>query len=136
MHHKHPHLIEFSKIGKMELGYITVAENSKLPFEIKRVYWTYYTPDSVTRGNHAHYELQQIIFAVSGSIDFTLENTDGEKFSFRLEHPNMGLFIPRRCWREFKLSHNAVLLCLASQEYSEDDYIRDYSVFKNIADGK
>lgn len=127
-----PYLIEFEKIGKLELGYITVAENSKLPFEIKRVYWTYYTPDSVIRGNHAHYELRQIIFAVNGSITFDLENINGDKYNFKLENPNVGLYVPELHWREFKLSHDSVLLCLASLEYSEDDYIRDYKKFKEI----
>lgn len=136
MENINPYLIELGKIGQLELGYITVAENSKLPFDIKRVYWTYYTPDSVTRGNHAHYELEQLIFSVSGTIDFKLENIYGKKFSFRLEQPNMGLYVPKLHWREFKLSHNSVLLCLASAEYVQEDYIRDYEFFKDLKNRK
>lgn len=127
-----PHLIEFSKIGSSTLGYITVAQSSGLPFAIKRVYWTYYTPDSVIRGHHAHHELQQIIFATSGRIEFELEGINGDQQHFVLDSPNSGLYIPQLYWRKIKFSHNAVLLCLASMEYKEDEYIRDYEAFKQL----
>jgi dTDP-4-dehydrorhamnose 3,5-epimerase-like enzyme len=129
-----PRLIEFSKIGSSALGYITVAENSSLPFPIKRVYWTYFTPDSVVRGQHAHHELEQIIFATSGRIEFILEGTDGKTNAFVLDNPSIGLYIPSGYWRTIKFSHNAVLMCLASLEYNEKEYIRDYSEFKSLAE--
>ena len=127
-----PHLIDFSKVGKPELGYLTIAQNSSLPFRIERVYWTYYTPDEVLRGHHAHHELEQIIFAVSGQIDFELEALDGSKYLFSLKRPNVGLYIPRLYWRTIRFSHNAVLLCLASMEYSEGEYIREYADFQAL----
>lgn len=127
-----PTLFEFGKIGKLDLGYITVAENSELPFPVKRVYWTYYTPDSVIRGYHAHLRLNQLIFAVSGEINFRLESIDGREYRFVLNRPYLGLYIPPGDWREIKLSHNAVLLCLASLEYDETDYIRDYEDFRSL----
>ena len=125
-----PRLIEFSEIGNSSLGYITVAEYQKgIPFEIRRVYWTYYTPHNVVRGNHAHQKLEQVIFALSGNIELYLKNRVGDKFEFRLDKPNVGLYIPNGFWRTIKLSHNAVLLCLASRVYEEEDYIRDYNDF-------
>ncbi|MBD2766422.1 FdtA/QdtA family cupin domain-containing protein [Hymenobacter sp. BT664] len=127
-----PSLIEFSKIGASHLGYISVAQNSDLPFEIKRVYWTYFTPDSVIRGHHAHRNLQQLIFATSGQIEFTLEDTSGTKTCYNLDSPTVGLFIPCFYWRTIKFSHNAVLMCLASMEYDEQDYIRSYEEFKSL----
>ena len=128
-----PHLIEFSKIGSPALGYISVGENTGLPFVVQRVYWTYFTPDSVIRGHHAHRELEQLIFAVSGRIEFILEALSGQTETFVLDSPNVALYIPRLYWRTIKFSHNAVLLCLASEEYSEEDYIRDYSEFRRLA---
>ena len=125
-----PHLIDFSKVGKPELGYLTIAQNSSLPFRIERVYWTYYTPDEVLRGHHAHHALEQIIFAASGQIEFELEGLDGIKQLFSLTRPNVGLYVPRHYWRTIRFSHNAVLLCLASHEYDETDYIRDYAEFE------
>lgn len=127
-----PHIIHFSKIGSQDLGYITVAEEQKnVPFEIKRVYWTYYTPQDIIRGGHAHKELQQIIFAVSGTIEFNTLDMEGNNETFILDTPSKGLYIPKLIWRDIKFSHSAVLLCLASELYDEKDYFRDFDEFKN-----
>lgn len=123
-----PQIIDFNKVGSSALGFISIAE--ELPFEIKRVYWTYYAPHEVIRGHHAHKELRQVIFAVSGIIKFELEDLTGIKFSFVLDSPEQGLYIPKLHWRTMQFSHNAVLLCLASELYSEEDYLRDYDSFK------
>ncbi len=129
-----PHIVELSKIGSSALGYITVAEeNLNIPFEIKRVYWTYFTPQDIQRGGHAHKELKQMIFAVSGTIEFRTEDINGNKETFILDSPERGLFIPNKIWRDIKFSHNAVLLCLASEFYLENDYIRDYDEFKKLS---
>ncbi|MCB9246941.1 MAG: WxcM-like domain-containing protein [Flavobacteriales bacterium] len=127
-----PYIIEFDQIGDPSLGYISVAEKETLPFIIQRVYWTYYTPESVRRGGHAHFELEQILIATAGRIVMDTELSSGEKHQFVLDRPNLGLYIPKLCWREMQYSHNAVQVCLASMEYTEKDYIRDYSQFKKI----
>jgi len=130
---QYPRIIDLKSIGSSDLGYITVAEfPNNIPFEIKRTYWTYYTPNNVERGNHAHKKLQQIIVAVAGIIEFDLESIQGEKFKFKLDNPNQGLYIPIEYWRVIHFSHSAVLLCLASLEYDVNDYIRDYQEFKNL----
>lgn len=126
-----PFLIEFPKIGDSSLGFISVAEKENLPFIPKRIYWTYFTPEDVERGGHSHFDLHQILLAVAGRIEITTELLSGEKSSFILEKPNVGLFIPKMCWRTMKYSHNAVQICIASNEYDEKDYIRDYDVFLN-----
>ena len=127
-----PYIIEFPKIGNSSQGYISVAEKTTLPFEVKRIYWTYYTPERVERGGHAHYELQQILLAVAGKIIVTVEMPNGIKEEFILETPNKGLYIPKMAWRTMKYTHNAVQVCIASMAYSEADYIRDYDTFKSL----
>lgn len=124
-----PFLMEFPKIGNSELGFISIAEKENLPFIPKRIYWTYYTPEEVERGGHSHYDLHQILVSVAGRITVTTELLNGEKSEFILEKPNIGLFIPKMCWRTMKYSHNAVQMCIASNEYNEKDYIRDYKEF-------
>jgi dTDP-4-dehydrorhamnose 3,5-epimerase-like enzyme len=132
MKNNKPQIVNFNQIGSSELGYITIAEAEKnVPFDIKRVYWTYYTPQDVIRGGHAHKKLQQFIFAVSGTITFNTEDKDGNKDSFVLDHPTKGLYIPKLIWRDIQFSHTAVLLCLASELYDENDYFRDFEEFKN-----
>ncbi len=127
-----PHIIQFDRIGEPAIGYISVAESSRLPFKVERLYWTYFTPESVKRGYHAHYELEQIIIAVAGQITVITETPEGDRETFRLSKPDAGLFIPKLCWREMQYSHNAVQVVMASKEYDEKDYIRDYSLFKTI----
>lgn len=128
-----PEYFEVPSIGESRLGFISIAEFPKnIPFEIKRVYWTYYTPQNVIRGYHAHKELEQLVFACSGTITFYTEDRRGIKSEFMLTEPNKGIYIPPFVWREIKFSHNALLLCLASKEYEEEEYIRDYEEFKKI----
>jgi dTDP-4-dehydrorhamnose 3,5-epimerase-like enzyme len=127
-----PRIIHLPVIGEQELGYISVIENSRLPFKIKRVYWTYHTPENVERGFHAHLELEQIIVAMNGTITFMLENIKGEKSTFILDSPSKGLFIPKLHWRNIRFTNNAVLMCIASEEYLESDYIRNYDDFKQM----
>ena len=129
----YPRIIEFSKIGTSHLGYISIAEKEKsIPFEIKRVFWTYFTPEEVIRGRHAHFETQMFLVAVSGSIAVNTEMPDGKLDVFVLDKPDVGLYIPKLCWHTMQYTHNAVQLVLASSEYSESDYIRNYEEFKKL----
>ncbi|WP_426490576.1 sugar 3,4-ketoisomerase [Hymenobacter sp. 102] len=127
-----PILIEFPVMGNSDIGYLTVAESPLVPFDIKRVYWTYYTSEKIARGHHAHYNLQQLIFAVSGSIIITLEDLSGSVKEFLLDKPSIGLYVPKLHWRTIKFSNNSVLLCLASDKFYESDYIRSFEEFKKI----
>lgn len=127
-----PYLIEFPKIGDYTQGYISISEGNTLPLEIRRVYWTYYTPEEIIRGCHAHHDLEQILFAAAGRVIVTTESINGATKEWILERPNQGLFIPKLCWRSMQYTHNAVQICLASMEYDESDYIRDYSEFKEM----
>ena len=127
-----PKLIQLPKFGNSSLGYISLSENESLPFDVKRIYWTYFTPEDVERGGHCHIELQQILIALAGTITITTEIQGAIKQTFVLDKPDMGLLIPRLCWREMKYTHNAVQMCIASIPYDESDYIRDYNEFKKI----
>ena len=127
-----PHLVQFAKLGAPDIGYISVGENDQdpLPFQVQRVFWTYYTPESIVRGRHAHQRTEQVLIAVAGRIIVTTELADGTLQSFRLEDPFTGLYVPPSAWHTMQYSHAAVQLILASQPYAEDDYIRDYDEFR------
>ena len=133
--HKTPSIINFPKIGSSSLGYISLAENETLPFEVKRIYWTYFTPEDVERGGHAHHDLDQILVAVAGKITVNTEMPGGSKEIFVLESPNQGVYLPKYSWHIMQYSHNAVQMCIASMVYEESDYIRDYNEFKKIKHG-
>lgn len=128
-----PHLINFPKLGDPSIGYISVTEQNKLvPFEVQRTFWTYYTPESIVRGRHAHHLTEQVLIAAAGRIIVTTELADGTVETFRLEEPNTGLYVPPYAWHTMQYSHSAVQLVLASAPYQEGDYIRDYQEFKRI----
>ena len=127
-----PSIIQFPKYGKTSLGYISLAENYLLPFEVKRIYWTYFTPEDVERGGHCHIELQQILIALAGTITVKTEMPGEIEQIFILDNPSKGLLLPKQCWREMKYTHNAVQICIASIAYDESDYIRDYNEFKKL----
>lgn len=130
---KKPYLIEFPKLGAPDIGYISVVENSNLiPFDIKRVFWTYYTPESIVRGRHAHYKTEQVLVAVAGRIIVTTEMPDGEVLTFILDNPHTGVYIPPEAWHTMQYSHTAIQLVLASQPYNEADYIRNHADFKRV----
>lgn len=111
-------------------GNLTVAEGMKqVPFEVKRVYWTYDVPSGESRGGHAHKQCRELIIAISGS--FTVNINDGTTSeSFHLNHPWQGLLIEKDVWRTLDdFSSGAVCLVLASELFDEADYIRDYDEF-------
>jgi len=127
-----PHIINLPIMGNLEIGYLSVIESSKsIPFEIKRVFYAYFTPDSVLRGRHAHHETEMILIAAAGRIVVTTEMNNYNPEIFVLEKPNQGLFLPKLCWHTMQYSHNSVQIVLASTYYDELDYIRSYEEFKN-----
>ena len=130
-----PKIIQFPKIGNSSLGYISIAENETLPISVKRIYWTYFTPEDIERGGHAHHDLEQILIAVAGKITVNTEMPGGLKNTFVLESPNQGVYLPKYSWHIMQYSHNAVQMCIASMVYEEKDYIRDYNEFKKIKYG-
>jgi hypothetical protein len=126
-----PYVIEFEKIGQEEIGYLSIAENPiNLPFAVKRVYWVYGTPEEVERGNHAHKEGVQLLVAVSGLVNVTLESQSGELSFFELASPSLGLYVPKMYWRKLNFKEKSVCMCLASTPYDPLDYIYDYIEFK------
>jgi len=114
-------------------GNLTFIENSKhTPFDIKRVFYIYDVPGGERRAEHANIETEQLLIAMSGSFDVTVD--DGkEKKRFHLNRAYYGLYIPKMIWRGIdNFSSGAVCLVLASTLYAENDYIREYGVFKKM----
>lgn len=111
-------------------GDLTFVEGENhIPFPIRRVYFLYNVPVDSERGGHAHKELEQVVFALSGS--FRMKVDDGHsKSEYWLSDPRKGLYISRLVWREMdSFSQGAVCMVLASHRYEESDYYRDYKDF-------
>ena len=127
-----PYLLTLPQTGEPALGFIAIAEAAALPFPVARIYWTYLTPDEGVRGHHAHHRLEQLVFAVSGRLEISLEGPGGQPQEFVLSEPQVGLYIPAMHWRTVRFRERAVLLCLASEPYDEASYIRDYAEFRAL----
>jgi hypothetical protein len=111
-------------------GNLTFIEQHRhVPFDIKRVYYLYDVPGGAERGGHAHKSLQQLLIAISGSFDVTVD--DGfQRKRFHLNRSYQGLFLPSMTWRELdNFSSGAVCLVLASEIYDASDYYREYPDF-------
>lgn len=122
-------LIQLPKIADRR-GNITPIEGAiTLPFDIKRVFYTYDIPGGEARGAHAHKACHQLIVAASGAFDVILD--DGEQRRVvSLNRPYYGLHIPPGIWAsEANFSSGSICLVLASETYQEEDYIRDYQKF-------
>lgn len=114
-------------------GNLAVIEKDTIPFDMQRVYYLYDVPSSSHRGGHAHRELMQLVIALSGSFDVVLDNGN-EKKVITLNKPDKGLLIPTMIWRELEnFSSGAVCMVVASHEFDEEDYIRDYDQFAALA---
>jgi dTDP-4-dehydrorhamnose 3,5-epimerase-like enzyme len=115
-----------------ERGNLTFVEGGNhIPFKIERTYMIYDVPGGETRGGHAYMELNEFIVALSGSFDVVLDDGN-EKRTYSLNRSYYGLYVPKMIWRGLEnFSTNALCMILASEKYNEDDYLRDYDVFKN-----
>ena len=125
-------LIDLPKISDPRGNLTFIEGNNHIPFQIARVFWIYDVPGGETRGGHAYKTNQEFIIALSGSFDVVLD--DGkQKTKHNLNRSYYGLFVPKGTWRHMEnFSTNALALVIASCEYNENDYVRDYNNFLKL----
>ena len=114
-----------------------VEQMNHIPFEIKRTYWIYDVPGGEDRGGHAFKQNQEMIIAISGSFNVSVDDGERKKI-ITLNRSYYGLYIPAGLWRTMEnFSTNSLALEFGSQHYDEDDYIREYGEFLKLKkDGK
>jgi hypothetical protein len=122
-------IIELKKINN-RAGNMSFIENStNIPFDIKRVYYIYDVPGGSDRGGHAHKNLEQFVVAVSGAFEVLVDDGTNKKI-VRLDRPYMALHIQKGIWRETRnFTSGSVCMVIASEDYTDDDYIYDYNEF-------
>jgi dTDP-4-dehydrorhamnose 3,5-epimerase-like enzyme len=121
-------LIKFPVIEDTR-GNLAFIQNDILPFEFKRIYYLFDVPSNAFRGGHSHINQDEVLIALSGSFEVTV-NDGFQKKTFLLNKPNVGLYISTGIWRELQnFSSGAVCLVVASDVFEEADYIRDYDEF-------
>lgn len=122
-------IIELPKITDRS-GNITPVEGIRnLPFDIKRIFYSYDIPGGEARGAHAHKTCHQFLVAASGSFEIVLDDGTNKR-TVLLNRPFYGLHIPPGIWAaEQGFSSGSICLVLASHGYDEQDYLRNYSDF-------
>ena len=111
-------------------GNLSFVEYGKLiPFDFKRFYFLYDVPFGVERAGHGHKNLHQLFFVFSGSYELHLD--DGlQKKTIIINQPNKPFYVCPHIWRVVdSFTSGAVCAVLASEEYTESDYLRTYPEF-------
>lgn len=111
-------------------GQLNVVEVSKeIGFPVYRAYWLHGIKENAARGSHAHKELWQCFLAMAGAFKIVLKGKN-KTYEFELNAKSGALIVPPGYWRDLSnFSQDGVCMVLASQEYNEADYIRDYDNF-------
>lgn len=126
-----PVIVNLPKIADLRGNLSFIQFPNQLSFEIKRVFWTYDVPSGKTRGGHAYWNQYELLVALSGSFFVKVYDENGEIKTFYLNRSDYGLLLPPLTWRELEnFSTNALALHLSSHVYSENDYIKNFEVFK------
>lgn len=127
-------LLELQVLGDGRGDLIAIEAGKHISFQIKRVYYLFNLGEHA-RGMHAHRQLQQLAVCVHGSCRFVLD--DGcRREDIVLSDPTKGLLIGNLVWREMHdFTDDCVIMVLASDYYTEADYIRDYATFLDVVRG-
>lgn len=126
-------MLDFPQKGD-ERGHLVVVEGMKdIPFDIKRIFYIYGSDQTVVRGQHANKKTKFVLINVSGCSKVKVKDGKGNEEVFSLDRPHMGIYLPQMVWKDmYDFSEDSVLLCLASEHYDTEEYIRDYEDFIRI----
>ncbi len=122
-------IVELPKISDVRGNLSFIEAGRHIPFDIRRIYYLYDVPGGASRAAHGHRRLHQLMIAMSGSFDITLDDGCGKQ-KFHLNRSYYGLYIPPMIWRDLdNFSSGSVCMVLASEYYDEADYFRNYDEF-------
>lgn len=110
-------------------GTLCFAEWHHLPFVPKRVFWISGIPAGALRGGHSHSTCAEVVFAVSGSFDMTVD-TGRQRQTFHMDSPDTGIYIGPNVWCELSgFAPGTACAVVASEEYDPKGYINSYEEF-------
>ncbi|MCH9844108.1 MAG: aminotransferase class I/II-fold pyridoxal phosphate-dependent enzyme [Alphaproteobacteria bacterium] len=125
-----PTLVDLQKIDGPNSTSLIVAQSGKeMPFYVRRNYFVVTGETAQSRGGHAHKKLWQLIIVSHGEAQINFEGAKGT-YQFTLTHCHQGIIVPPGYWRDIIMKPESMLSVLASDEYDEQDYIRDYDEFQ------
>ena len=99
---------------------------------IKRIMIFKNSPLNSIRGNHAHKREVQLFYVVRGKIELKID-TNSKRFTKILKENDYFQVLPFT-WTTFQfIQDDTELIVFGSEEYDEDEYIRDYDEFLRLA---
>ena len=129
--------VELRKIktfNTLERGQLSALEELDFPFPVKRIFWITGVEALAERGKHGHKYGQQFIVPMNGMAMIHSFGPGLESKHHRLSDPSEGLYVPAMHWLNIRFVMNkSALLVLASNPYSEDDYIRNWDDYVKLA---
>ena len=130
---KNTQMLEFPQRGDAR-GHLVIVEGGiDVPFDIKRIFYIYGSDSEVVRGQHANRKSEFVLINVSGTSKVKVKDGKGNEAVFSLNRPHTGIYLPQMVWKDmYDFSEDSVLLCLASEHYDPNEYIRDYDEFVKI----
>jgi dTDP-4-amino-4,6-dideoxygalactose transaminase len=113
-----------------ETGTLGVADAAThIGFPVLRAYFLTGVPNGKGRGGHAHKTMRQCFICLRGEVTIAVSR-GSEVLETRLAGYGKALVVDAACWRDlYDFSSDALVLVLASQPYTEPDYIRDHGEF-------
>ncbi len=126
-------MLEFPQRGD-ERGHLVVVEGEQdIPFDIKRIFYIYGSDAEVVRGQHANRKSEFVLINVAGQSKVKVKDGRGNEAVFSLNRPHTGIYLPKLMWKDmYDFSPDSVLLCLSSEHYDPNEYIRSYDEFVRI----
>ncbi len=132
------------------------AEENSLPFSIGKVLVMSDIRTDDVRGNHAHYETEEILVALTGGCTVDVDDGKGTRESVRLSASEDGgrrtedgqqssvvssqssdkpaLLLYPHVWRTMRdFESGTTLMVVANIKYDEADYIRDRAEFEEVS---
>lgn len=126
-------MLSFPQKGD-ERGHLVVVEGMQdIPFDIKRIFYIYGSDANVVRGKHANKKSHFVLINVAGRSKIKVLDGKGNEATFSLNRPHTGIYLPPMIWKDmYDFSDDSVLLCLSSEHYDAEEYIRNYDEFVRI----
>ena len=132
------------------------AEENALPFEIGKVLVMSDIRTDDVRGNHAHYETEEILVALTGGCTVEVDDGKGRKETVSLSATEVrsqtsevsnptsdlrpltsdkaALLLYPHVWRTMRdFEPGTTLMVVANIQYDEADYIRDRAEFEEVS---
>lgn len=126
-------LLEFQQQGDYRGHLVVVEGGMNIPFDIKRVFYIYGSDKDVVRGEHANRETEFVLINLAGQSKVKVRDGKGNEEIFCLDRPHVGIYLPTYVWKDmYDFSEDSVLLCLASEHYKPDEYIRNFEEYKAL----